>query len=79
MRDADFLYLLDTVETMIRRLIPRFMEQGKHRLMIAFGCTGGRHRSVCAAQNIYERVKDTYSTVVIHRDTIIERNDIQSR
>ncbi len=79
MQDPDFLYLLDTVETMIRRLAPRFMEQGKHRLMIAFGCTGGRHRSVCAAQNIYERVKNTYSTVIIHRDTILERNDIQNR
>lgn len=79
MRDVDFLFLLDTVEAMIRRLVPRFKEQGKHRLMIAFGCTGGRHRSVCAAQEIYERMKDVYSAVVIHRDAVVERNDIQNR
>ena len=48
MADKDVREFMDNVESMLYRLIPRFIEQDKRRLVVAFGCTGGRHRSVCA-------------------------------
>lgn len=79
MEDADAPFFFDTLESLIRRLIPRFIQQGKRRLTIALGCTGGRHRSVCAAQELYTRFKGQYQTNVIHRDIIREQQDIQNR
>lgn len=79
MQDTDFRDFLDEMERLLLKLIPGYIAQGKRRLIIAFGCTGGRHRSVCAAQELYKRFIEKYKTVVIHRDTVIEQNDIQSR
>ncbi len=79
MQDDAFPYFLDTLETMLTRLIPCYIAQGKRRLMLAFGCTGGRHRSVCAAQELSSRFSSRYRTIVIHRDTVIEQADIQNR
>jgi len=50
-------------------LLPRFTAEGKVRLVVAIGCTGGRHRSVALA----EALKDTlpgskYDIKVEHRD-----------
>ena len=58
--DENVTALLDQVEHTLERLIPRFIEQDKRRLMVAFGCTGGRHRSVCCAEALYQRMKDRY-------------------
>lgn len=58
----------EIVEGNIRKLIPKYVEQGKHRLMVSFGCTGGRHRSVFAANTMYQRLKNDYSCTLIHRD-----------
>lgn len=77
--DEDFVFTLDAVETMLRRLIPRFMEQGKRRLLIAFGCTGGRHRSVCAAEDMYRRFAGQFCAKLVHRDTCTEATDISER
>ena len=56
MADKDVREFMDNVESMLYRLIPRFIEQDKRRLVVAFGCTGGRHRSVCAAEELYNRI-----------------------
>lgn len=77
--DPDVSALLDNVTAMLHKLIPRFREQGKHRLMIAFGCTGGRHRSVCAANEIYSRMKGVYHAKLMHRDLTVEAEDIGQR
>lgn len=66
--DSSVKLFMDNVEKQIRFLIPKFMEQSKPRLMVSFGCTGGRHRSVFGASNMYERFKDDYPTIIIHRD-----------
>ncbi|HMM31534.1 MAG TPA: RNase adapter RapZ [Clostridia bacterium] len=79
MGDPDFMFTINAVEEMLNRLIPRFVEQGKRRLMVAFGCTGGRHRSVCAAEQLYKRFCGRYSTKLIHRDTGTEAADIKER
>lgn len=61
---------LDQVLTMLKFLIPRYQREGKQRLVVAIGCTGGKHRSVTLANRIYEAMQaDTdYATNLIHRD-----------
>lgn len=73
---ADFL---DDFEKMLNKLIPSYIEQEKYRLMVSFGCTGGRHRSVCVAQNMYQRMKNKYNTILIHRDLESEAQAIADR
>ena len=79
--EADETYesFINQTEAMLRELIPAFVKQGKRRLLVAFGCTGGRHRSVCAAEEMHKRLKDSYSSRLIHRDAGIEAADIQER
>lgn len=79
MGDPDFLLMVDSIDKMLNHLIPRFIEQGKRRLLIALGCTGGRHRSVCAAEELYKRFEQKYCVKIIHRDTTIEAVDIKER
>ncbi|MCD7866043.1 MAG: RNase adapter RapZ [Clostridiales bacterium] len=61
---------LDKLEDMIRFLIPNYVREGKHRLVIAIGCTGGKHHSVTLANGIYLRLQEdqTYGLRVEHRD-----------
>lgn len=51
-------------------LVPNYVKEGKYRLVIAIGCTGGRHRSVTLATELYRRMKDkgNYGLKLYHRD-----------
>jgi UPF0042 nucleotide-binding protein len=50
-------------------LIPHYIREGKSYLTIAFGCTGGKHRSVMMSESIQKSLeKRGYSTKVVHRD-----------
>ncbi len=61
--------LMDQVETLSTALIPRYWAAGKSYLTIAFGCTGGRHRSVAAAVEMAKRLHQAgFSPIVRHRD-----------
>lgn len=55
---------------MIQFLIPNYVKEGKYRLVIAIGCTGGKHRSVTLANELYRRMKDKgqYGIKLYHRD-----------
>ena len=77
--DPTVIKQLDAIESMLRMLIPSFMEQGKRRLMVAFGCTGGRHRSVAMAEALHDRLSKDYSILLEHRDLISEADDIKER
>ena len=79
LQDPAFLSFLEQTETMLRLLIPGFRRQGKRRLLVAFGCTGGRHRSVCAAGQMAKRMRPDFDVKLVHRDTTLEANDIRSR
>lgn len=61
---------LDKLTDMIDFLIPNYIKEGKYRLVICIGCTGGRHRSVTLANALYERMKDKgeYGLTLMHRD-----------
>ena len=67
-KDPDVKLFMDKTEEQIRFLIPRYIRENKRRLMISFGCTGGRHRSVFGANDMYNRLKDDFQTTIIHRD-----------
>ena len=54
---------------MIEFLIPHYIKEGKTQLVIAVGCTGGRHRSVTLANELHNHLKKVgYSVVIAHRD-----------
>ena len=59
---------------MLDFLIPHYREEGKHRLVIAVGCTGGAHRSVAIAEAIGAWLKEKgLPTEINHRDLMIEQ------
>lgn len=50
-------------------LIPQYLHEGKSQLVIAFGCTGGKHRSVTFAENMYNYINEKgFIARVLHRD-----------
>ena len=61
---------LDKLEDMVRFLIPNYIKEGKNRLVIAIGCTGGKHRSVTLTNALYERLKKNpkYGLRAEHRE-----------
>ena len=60
---------LDKLEDMLRFLIPNYVLEGKNSLVIAIGCTGGKHRSVTLANAISERLSGMeYGIKTEHRD-----------
>lgn len=79
MRDPVVRNHLAQLTDMLHELIPAYEREGKRRLMISFGCTGGRHRSVAMAEALYENMKDFRSTTVEHRDLLIEAESISER
>ena len=57
---------------MINFLVPQYVEEGKHHLVISIGCTGGRHRSVTISNLISdELMKQGYRVVKKHRDFML--------
>ncbi len=64
---------LNKLEDMLEFLIPNYVKEGKHQLVIAIGCTGGHHRSVTLAQKLYEDMssKDNLRLRLSHRDISI--------
>jgi UPF0042 nucleotide-binding protein len=60
---------LDRVTDLMLYLLPRYVEEGKSYLTVAFGCTGGQHRSVMMAEEIAHRLRNSgYPVKTIHRD-----------
>ena len=56
---------LNKAKDMIDYLIPFYIKEGKTQLIISFGCTGGRHRSVTMANKLGEHLKKNNYTVYI--------------
>lgn len=63
---------MDRLSDMITFLIPYYIKEGKNQLVIAIGCTGGHHRSVTLANDLYARLKDKgdYGLKLYHRDIL---------
>jgi UPF0042 nucleotide-binding protein len=60
---------LSRIEDLLLILLPRYAAEGKSYVTVAFGCTGGRHRSVHVAERVAGRLRDEgFSPTVEHRD-----------
>ncbi|MGN0432174.1 MAG: RNase adapter RapZ [Lachnospiraceae bacterium] len=61
---------LDKLSDMLEFLIPNYIKEGKYQLVVAIGCTGGQHRSVTLANELYVRMKNqgSYGMKLIHRE-----------
>ena len=61
---------LTKLTDMVEFLIPNYISEGKTQLVIGIGCTGGKHRSVTLANELYEALKktDSYGVRIEHRD-----------
>ena len=61
---------MEKLTDMIRFLIPNYVKEGKHQLVIGIGCTGGQHRSVTLANELYRQLLDkgSYGLKITHRD-----------
>jgi UPF0042 nucleotide-binding protein len=61
---------LNRVSDLLLYLLPHYVEEGKSYLTVAFGCTGGQHRSVFMVEEIAEALKRAgYQVKALHRDT----------
>ncbi len=68
-RDAVFASAFEKIRALLLELLPRYAKQGKAYVNIAFGCTGGRHRSVYTAQKMAQVLRDGgFSPTVLHRN-----------
>jgi UPF0042 nucleotide-binding protein len=68
-RDPAFAEAFTRIRDLLMLLLPRFEAQGKAYVNIAFGCTGGRHRSVFTAEKIASALRDAgFSPTLLHRN-----------
>lgn len=62
-------FFLDKLKDMLTFLIPNYVREGKNRLVISVGCTGGKHRSVALANELALALQNEGNSVIIsHRD-----------
>ncbi|MGD1062825.1 MAG: RNase adapter RapZ [Terracidiphilus sp.] len=62
---------LDRVTKLMLYLLPHYVNEGKSYLTVAFGCTGGQHRSVMMAEEMAKRLKKAgYQVKALHRDMV---------
>ncbi len=60
---------VEKIDDLIHYLMPFYMKEGKSQLVIAFGCTGGQHRSVVLANEFLDKLSNEGRRVsIIHRD-----------
>lgn len=60
--------LIEKLTDLFKFLIPQYKNEGKSQVVIAFGCTGGQHRSVTLAESFGARFEEDYRTLITHRD-----------
>lgn len=66
---------LEKLVDMSEFLIPNYVAEGKNQLVIAIGCTGGKHRSVALANELYNTLqKHGQSVIIKHRDITRDHN-----
>jgi aminoglycoside/choline kinase family phosphotransferase len=73
--DGEITTFLDNCYNLVDAAVERYMERSFTSLMVSFGCTGGRHRSVYSAQHMAEHLSKKYNIKVelVHREQNIEQ------
>jgi RNase adapter protein RapZ len=75
--DPGYGLLLERLEELLLPLLSSYQREGRSYLTIAFGCTGGRHRSIVVAEAFAARLREAGWTVVVrHRDTPDANQDV---
>jgi UPF0042 nucleotide-binding protein len=69
-RDGALDAFYERLYPLLDYLLPQYLIEGKAHLVVAIGCTGGRHRSVAIAEHLAERYRHSndYLTEIVHRD-----------
>ena len=76
-RDPAFADAFARIRDLLLTLLPRFRAQGKSYVTIAFGCTGGRHRSVFVAEEIAVALREAgFSPTLLHRNLASRAADL---
>lgn len=68
MKWADTKEFLRKTVDYLKYLIPKYQKEGKSQLIIGFGCTGGKHRSVAISEYIVKELKTEWYITINHRD-----------
>lgn len=71
MKYPEATQFVDKLEDLVSFLIPQYISEGKNQLVISIGCTGGKHRSVTLANELYQRLNTEnreYGLKIEHRD-----------
>ena len=70
MNNAKAEEFMEKLTGLVDFLLPNYILEGKNRLVIAMGCTGGQHRSVTLAEKLFEKLKEKeeYGVRIEHRD-----------
>ena len=75
-RDDAFDPAYERIRDLLLFLIPQYRDEGRSYLNVAFGCTGGRHRSVFTAERIAQALRDAgFSPTVLHRNLTTKAAD----
>jgi len=69
-KDDMYHQYIENLKIMLNMLLPRYDEEGKSYLTIAFGCTGGKHRSVTVAEDISAHIKSNGFQIQTHHREI---------
>ena len=72
--DGEIIEFLDNIYPLVDKHVKRYIDRGFTDLMISFGCTGGQHRSVYAAQHVAEHIFNKYGikVLLVHREQNLE-------
>ena len=71
MKSSEATLFIDKLEDLVQFLIPQYIDEGKNQLVISIGCTGGKHRSVTLANELFKRLDGEdreYGLKIEHRD-----------
>lgn len=70
----EYVRFLDYITEMLTFLLPYYKREGKNQLVVSIGCTGGKHRSVTVANELYKRLQEQpYTVRLFHRDITKDR------
>jgi len=74
-KDGEILTFLESVNRLVDHHVERYLERGFTHLQVAFGCTGGQHRSVYCAEHVARHLHEKYGVRIelIHRERNISR------
>jgi RNase adapter protein RapZ len=73
--DPNYGVLTDSLDRFLAPLLPAYRSEGKSYLTIAFGCTGGRHRSIVVAEAVAQSLREAGWPVLLHHRDTPDAND----